>query len=88
MTTAGGGAQSLAALLRSSRGGTGYRDRRARDQLIEQLRERQILFLRFGQDLTQTEIAARAGVSQMQVSRLLRSSLQRLRELTENEPRR
>jgi RNA polymerase sigma factor (sigma-70 family) len=51
-------------------------------------RERQILFLRFGQDLTQTEIAARIGVSQMQVSRLLRSSLQRLRELTENEPRR
>ncbi len=45
-------------------------------------RERQILFLRFGEDLTQTEIAERVGVSQMQVSRLLRKSLQRLGELT------
>jgi RNA polymerase sigma-B factor len=46
-------------------------------------RERQILFLRFGEDLTQTEIAERIGVSQMQVSRLLRKSLAQLRELTE-----
>lgn len=46
-------------------------------------RERQILYLRFGEDLTQTEIADRVGVSQMQVSRLLRRSLHRLRELTE-----
>jgi RNA polymerase sigma-B factor len=45
-------------------------------------REREILFLRFGADLTQSEIAERVGVSQMQVSRLLRRSLQRLRELT------
>jgi RNA polymerase sigma-B factor len=45
-------------------------------------RERKILFLRFGADMTQTEIADRVGVSQMQVSRLLRKSLQRLRELT------
>ncbi len=45
-------------------------------------RERQILYLRFGEDLTQGEIAKRVGVSQMQVSRLLRRSLQRLRELT------
>jgi RNA polymerase sigma-B factor len=45
-------------------------------------RERQILYLRFGEDLTQSEIAERVGVSQMQVSRLLRRSLQRLRELT------
>jgi RNA polymerase sigma-B factor len=47
-------------------------------------REREILYLRFGEDLTQSEIADRVGVSQMQVSRLLRRSLQRLRELTEN----
>ncbi len=45
-------------------------------------REREILFLRFGQDLTQSEIADRVGVSQMQVSRLLRRSLKRLHELT------
>ncbi len=46
-------------------------------------REREILYLRFGEDLTQSEIADRVGVSQMQVSRLLRRSLHRLRELTE-----
>jgi RNA polymerase sigma-B factor len=47
-------------------------------------RERRILFLRFGEDLTQSEIAERVGVSQMQVSRLLRRSLQRLRDLTDD----
>jgi RNA polymerase sigma-B factor len=46
-------------------------------------REREILYLRFGEDLTQSEIADRVGVSQMQVSRLLRRSLQRLRELAD-----
>ncbi|MGI8506800.1 MAG: SigB/SigF/SigG family RNA polymerase sigma factor [Solirubrobacteraceae bacterium] len=49
------------------------------------VRERQILLLRFGADLTQTEIAERVGVSQMQVSRLLRGSLQRLREICASE---
>ena len=44
-------------------------------------REREILFLRFGEDLTQSEIAERVGVSQMQVSRLLRRSLAQLRDL-------
>jgi RNA polymerase sigma-B factor len=47
-------------------------------------REREILFLRFSEDLTQSEIATRLGVSQMQVSRLLRRSLERLRELTDD----
>ena len=50
-------------------------------------RERQILFLRFGEDLTQSQIADRVGVSQMQVSRLLRRSLQRLRDLTDDRGR-
>ncbi len=50
-------------------------------------RERQILFLRFSEDLTQTEIAERIGVSQMQVSRLLRRSVNRLRELTTDDRR-
>ncbi|MGI8713246.1 MAG: SigB/SigF/SigG family RNA polymerase sigma factor [Solirubrobacteraceae bacterium] len=49
-------------------------------------RERQILYLRFGEDLTQTEIAERVGVSQMQVSRLLRKSVRRLQELTRERP--
>jgi RNA polymerase sigma-B factor len=47
-------------------------------------RERRILYLRFGEDLTQAEIARRIGVSQMQVSRLLRKSVQRLRDLTQD----
>ncbi len=46
-------------------------------------RERQILRMRFVEDLTQTEIAARVGISQMQVSRLLRRSLDQLRALTD-----
>jgi RNA polymerase sigma-B factor len=45
-------------------------------------RERLILHSRFVEDLTQTQIAARIGISQMQVSRLLRRSLDRLRALT------
>lgn len=45
-------------------------------------RERAILHMRFVEELTQTQIAERIGISQMQVSRLLRRSLDRLRELT------
>ncbi len=42
-------------------------------------RERLVLALRFGEDMTQAEIGERIGVSQMQVSRLIRSALTRLR---------
>ena len=42
-------------------------------------RERIVLQLRFGEDLTQAEIGKRIGVSQMQVSRLIRQALTRLR---------
>jgi RNA polymerase sigma-B factor len=45
-------------------------------------RERRILHLRFVEDLTQSEIAAQVGVSQMQVSRLLRRSIAQLRAHT------
>jgi RNA polymerase sigma-B factor len=45
-------------------------------------RERAILRMRFVDDLTQTEIADRVGISQMQVSRLLRRSLDQLRTMT------
>jgi RNA polymerase sigma-B factor len=38
-------------------------------------RERDVVVLRFGGDLTQTDIARRVGVSQMQVSRILRTAL-------------
>jgi RNA polymerase sigma-B factor len=43
-------------------------------------RERLILQLRFANGLTQSEIAARVGISQMHVSRLLAASLERLRK--------
>lgn len=45
-------------------------------QLTDQ--ERQILGLRFLYDLPQSEIAARFGISQMQVSRLLRGAIERI----------
>ena len=41
--------------------------------------QRMALFLRFARDMTQAEIAARLGMSQMQVSRLLRGAIDRLR---------
>jgi RNA polymerase sigma-B factor len=47
-------------------------------------RERLVLTLRFREDLTQAEIGERIGVSQMQVSRILRRALTRVRELTDN----
>jgi RNA polymerase sigma-B factor len=46
-------------------------------------RDRRVLALRFVNDMTQTQIAQEIGVSQMQVSRILRRALSRLRELTE-----
>jgi RNA polymerase sigma-B factor len=49
-------------------------------------RDRQVLALRFYGDLTQTEIAECLGVSQMQVSRLLRRSLERLRTVANGAP--
>ena len=46
-------------------------------------RQREILRLRFVEELSQTEIAERIGVSQMQVSRLLKRCLAELRELSD-----
>ncbi|MBA2524091.1 MAG: SigB/SigF/SigG family RNA polymerase sigma factor [Solirubrobacterales bacterium] len=43
-------------------------------------RDREVLHLSFVEDLTQAEIGQRVGVSQMQISRILRSSLERLRD--------
>jgi RNA polymerase sigma-B factor len=43
-------------------------------------REREILRMRFIEDLPQSKIAARVGCSQMHVSRLLRATLERMRE--------
>jgi RNA polymerase sigma-B factor len=48
-------------------------------------REREVLRLRFAEELPQTEIALRIGCSQMHISRLLRRSLDKLREAAEVE---
>jgi RNA polymerase sigma-B factor len=55
------------------------------DQLLDTLPEREatILRLRFYDDLTQSEIADRLGISQMHVSRLMRRCLETLREMLE-----
>jgi RNA polymerase sigma-B factor len=50
------------------------------------VRDRQVLQLRFACDMTQTQIAERIGVSQMQVSRIIRRALERLREIAEQAP--
>ncbi len=49
--------------------------------LLEQLedRERRIIEMRFGQEMTQSQIAAELGISQMHVSRLLTRTLTTLR---------
>lgn len=54
--------------------------------LLERLppREKNILMLRFFKNLTQSQIAAEVGVSQMHVSRLLTRTLDHLREALEN----
>ena len=49
-------------------------------------RERTIINLRFVEGLTQSEIAARVGLSQMHVSRLLTASLAQLRESFVQDP--
>ena len=43
-------------------------------------RERKILHLRFFEGLTQSQIAQHVGISQMHVSRLIRRSLEKIRE--------
>lgn len=50
-------------------------------------RARRVLRLRFEDDLTQAEIGVLLGVSQMQVSRILRQTLERLRHIAEQHER-
>ncbi len=49
-------------------------------------REREVLRLRFHEDLTQAEIGERMGVSQMQISRVLRQALNRLHVVATEDP--
>ncbi|MGH8917301.1 MAG: SigB/SigF/SigG family RNA polymerase sigma factor, partial [Actinomycetes bacterium] len=57
-------------------------DREALRPLLAELapRERTILVMRFFREMTQTQIAEQVGISQMHVSRLLRQTLEHLRE--------
>ncbi len=57
--------------------------------LLEQLdpREKHILTLRFFRGMTQSQIAAEIGISQMHVSRLLARTLERLRQSLEESAR-
>jgi RNA polymerase sigma-B factor len=75
----------LAALGHEDGGMQHLEDRDTVEGLLERLpeRERTILRLRFWDDLSQSEIAARMHVSQMHVSRLLSRSLARLRVVAE-----
>jgi RNA polymerase sigma-B factor len=62
---------------------SGYEEAENRDLLASGIhaldeRERRIVRLRFADGLTQSEIAAEVGVSQMHVSRLLRRALEKL----------
>jgi RNA polymerase sigma-B factor len=63
-------------------------DRLAMESVLPSLedREREVLRLRFVEELPQTEIALRVGCSQMHISRLLRRSLDKLREEAERLP--
>jgi RNA polymerase sigma-B factor len=63
-------------------------DRLAMEAVLPSLeeREREVLRLRFVEELPQTEIARRIGCSQMHISRLLRRSLDKLRDEAEAEP--
>ena len=68
----------------------GFRRTEDRDLLqhgLERLagRERTILHMRFFEGLTQSEIAERVGISQMHVSRLIRQSLARVKEVLSRE---
>ena len=57
-------------------------DRTSLEPALDRLppREREILRMRFEDGLTQTQIAEQVGISPMHVSRLIRRSLDRMRE--------
>jgi RNA polymerase sigma-B factor len=63
-------------------------DRQELQLVLSELPERkqEILIMRFFENMTQTEIGHRIGISQMQVSRLLSSTLAWLRERMEQRP--
>jgi RNA polymerase sigma-B factor len=82
---------TLADTIGGDDGGFGLAEDRATiDRLMRSItpREREVLRLRFEQDLTQAEIGEIIGVSQMQVSRLIRQAVSRLRATANQDPAR
>jgi RNA polymerase sigma-B factor len=76
--------ETVGAAIGTEEAGYGLAESRATlDRLLRAIspREREVLRLRFEEDLTQAEIGERIGVSQMQVSRVLRQTLARLRAM-------
>jgi RNA polymerase sigma-B factor len=73
--------QPVAALADTERGFEQTEVRLSVSRLLDGLddRLRRVVELRFFEELTQQEIADRLGISQMHVSRLLRSALEKLR---------
>ncbi len=69
----------------------GYEHSDARAEIVRLLerlpdREREIVTLRFFDELSQAEIAERVGISQMHVSRLLRRSFEQMRQWSGDDP--
>ena len=60
-------------------------DQRAAEGVAFTSRERTVLRLRFQDDLTQREIGQRLGISQMQVSRVMREALRRILEAVQED---
>jgi RNA polymerase sigma-B factor len=92
-TPRGGEADTGSDTLADTIGGAedGYdraEDRATIDRLMRTItpREREVLRLRFEEDLTQAEIGEIIGVSQMQVSRLIRQAVSRLRLAARSDP--
>jgi RNA polymerase sigma-B factor len=80
--TEDGAGDTLGDTLASTEPGFGLaEDRATLAQLLRAItpREREVLRLRFEENLTQRQIGQRVGVSQMQTSRIIRHSIARLR---------
>ena len=63
-------------------------DKLALKEVLNKLpvKEREVLLLRFFQDKTQTEVAEAVGLSQVQVSRIERQALRKIKNLLSQEP--
>lgn len=87
----GDDAHEAAPLGAEDRGFAAAEARTVLDDLLRVLptaRDREIIELRFAEGLTQSEIARHIGVSQVQVSRLLRTNLERMRSAATRRSRR